>query len=156
MLKREEAQAQLKSFKNENWQAEKIQAIRDNLPQELQSIAFGLLYLTPDGKELPNTSDFSLYSKREPLRQNALQRLACDLTPNQRLQIFEVLFPPLGDYIQKAWELIGTRLPYQNSTGRRAFHAPPTIADEISVEKRTNCLAGCLMNFRAIPLNPLG
>lgn len=55
-------------------------------------------------------------------------------TEADRILFFETLFPTLGEYIEKAWQIQITRLPIQLHYNRRAFRAPHT--PELSRLKR--------------------
>ena len=102
MLKREQAQAQLESFRIKDWRARREQELA-GLASELEKMGLAIL------------------DWRSPDHETALTQVA-DLSATDRLQLFNVLFPQFGDSACLAYDLL-LELPYQHSYCRRSFRS---------------------------------
>jgi uncharacterized protein DUF5724/uncharacterized protein DUF4132 len=120
MLRREHAQEQLEQFKTKTKEGEARRRSRAaELPEALRPLAYGLLERDAKGQALRNWSD------RHEARHKATERLEA-LSPEDRLQVWKVLFPRIAPHVEQAWQL-HARLPYDSSYEyeyKLAFRAP--------------------------------
>ncbi len=110
------AQEQLKTFYAPNWRQPRQEKIA-TLPEALQPLALDLI----NTKE-SHSPYLGGWRERPSPQQEAITRLD-PLSPENRLLIFEAVFPKIGRYVEAAWQL-HTRLPYQAGYTRKAFRAP--------------------------------
>jgi HEAT repeat protein len=119
MLRPEEAEKRLKEFKvpdgKGNGKGKRLSRIAE-LPEALRAVAYPLL--EHDANGLPIRGDVA----KHKAGQEAKERLEA-LAPADREQVFEALFPRIGKYVERGWQL-HARLPYQATYMRKAFRAP--------------------------------
>ncbi len=126
MLKSEQAQAELKKLKNEQWAVARI-AAADGLPTGLRDTARTIL----GGDELQRLS----IRDKKHLQEVIKAFLAMDQPA--RLQFFETMAPGLGAAVERGWQLLD-RLPYQTNFQRKPFRAPNH--PEVTITRRVNWL----------------
>jgi hypothetical protein len=117
MLNPEYAQEQLQTFRIPNWRETKVSKAAD-LPETLKEIVFAILERDPSGQV------YSEYRSKHEAQDRGFSQLN-SLTAEERLTIFELLFPQIYLYIEAAWQLF-SQLPYQIGWQRKAFRAPNT------------------------------
>ncbi len=130
MLKSEQAQAELKKLKNEQWALARI-AAADGLQTGLRETARTIL----GGDELQRLS----VRDKKHLREIVKAFLAMDQPA--RLQFFEAMAPGLGAAVERGWQLLD-RLPYQTNFQRKPFRAPNH--PEVTITRRVNWLLSLL------------
>src|SRR6266567_20042 len=96
MLTSEQAQKELEKIKAAAWQVDCLAAIK-KLPMHLSKVARPLVGVDDDGESLD-------YQKRGKVR-DEVAPLAADMTREQRLELFEILFPGLGAAVENGWQL---------------------------------------------------
>src|SRR5262245_2106691 len=131
MLRREQAEEQLKAFQETPPERAQLARVR-KLPASLRQVAFGLLGCAADG------ADFADYRQSEPARAEAAAALD-RLPAKERRAVLDALFARLAPAVEGGWELFA-RLPYQAHMGRRAFRTPGH--PEVSRPARTAWLCG--------------
>lgn len=115
MLKPQEAERRLKELKIKNGKGRRLARIAE-LPESARAIGYGIYGSSADGGHVKGAD------AREKRVEAAFRELD-DLSPADREQLFEALFPQLGRYVEGAWQMLGQR-PYQHGWVRRAFRAP--------------------------------
>ncbi len=115
MLNPQEAERRLKEFKVKDGKGRRLARIAE-LPEALRAIGYGMYGAAADGGHVKGTD------AREKLVEASFRALD-ELSQADREQLFEVLFPQLGRYVEGAWQMLGQR-PYQHGWERRAFRAP--------------------------------
>ena len=115
MLKPEQAQERLKQFQVKDWEKQRLAAVA-KLPKQLCEVGYGILGRDASGKESRD------WAKRSVLQKMVAEQLDA-MKPNERLKVFEALFPKVASYMEGAWQL-HYRLPYQVGYERKAFRAP--------------------------------
>ncbi len=115
MLKTEQAQAELKKLRKDDWVEANLHDV-SRLPATARTIGRSLLGRDEQGKEHRD------WQKNQAARRRAIAQLDRE-TPAQRAKIFSVLFPKLEPQVEAAWQLIGT-LPYHVGYLRKGFRAP--------------------------------
>ncbi len=138
MLTPEQAQKELEKIKVEAWQTHRLAAL-EKLPANLCSIARPLVGVNEDGGRYD-------YQERWQLK-NEVVPLAAKMTQEQRVELFETLFPGLGLAVERGWQL-HNELPY--SVGgwyvqTKAFRTPGNDALQLKarlswVESLLNCI----------------
>lgn len=138
MLTPEQAQKELEKIKVEAWQTHRLAAL-EKLPANLRSIARPLVGVNEDGGRYD-------YQERGQLK-NEVVPLAAKMTREQRVELFETLFPGLGLAVERAWQL-HNELPY--SVGgwyvqTKSFRTPGNEALQLKarlswVESLLNCI----------------
>ena len=96
MFTGEQAQKELEKIKVATWRADCLAAIK-KLPKHLNKVARPLVGVDEDGESFD-------YQKRGQVRDEAAP-LAAEMTQEQRLELFEVLFPGLGAAVENGWRL---------------------------------------------------
>lgn len=97
MLTTEQANKELEKVKVESWQPDRLAALK-KLPAPLRKVARPLVGVGDDGEDIP-------YEKHSELRVETLP-LAADMTAKQRVELFEALFPGLGQAVENGWQLL--------------------------------------------------
>ncbi|WP_009632811.1 DUF5724 domain-containing protein [Synechocystis sp. PCC 7509] len=115
MLNPEYAKEQLKTFYIPDWIETKV-ASANKLPETLKEIVFAILERDSNGQ--PYTD----YQTRYEAKDKAFNQLNI-LSAEERLNIFESLFPQIYLYIESAWQLFSYS-PYQIGWQRKSFRAP--------------------------------
>lgn len=128
MLNREVAQAQLRTVYIADWRSQRIQHM-GNLPQQLQSIGYGILGYGADGRRLDSVELYEVQNR-------SLHQLD-ELVSGDRLQILSVIFPKFAAIVEAAWQLIA-QLPYQSVYSRCSFRSP--THPEMSAAQRQSWL----------------
>src|SRR5262245_52369577 len=86
----------------------------------LREIAYGLIGYDANGKQI--NRNYQDYAKAQEVYQTCLTALA-DLSPEDRLHIFQTFFPKVASQIEQVWQFL-PHLPYQRGYARKAFRAP--------------------------------
>src|SRR5438874_733288 len=133
MLNPEHARERLKAFEI----ADKDKRLNERislLPEDLRTVAFGMIGRKPDGKE------FAYKTYSESCKQAFKQFEA--LSAEQRRPILDSLSPTLALYVETAYSRFW-RLPYQTGYTRKAFRAPysPALSFEARKAWFTSLLA---------------
>lgn len=115
MLNPQQAQEQLKTFYTPNWRQLR-QEKAAVLPDALRPIALDLI-----GTEESRSPYWGGWRERPTPQHEAITKLST-LPTDQRLLIFESVFPKIGRYVEAGWQL-QARLPYQSGYSRKAFRA---------------------------------
>ncbi|WP_200892472.1 hypothetical protein [Aliterella atlantica] len=115
MLNPEYAKEQLQAFRIPNWKATKA-ALVANLPEALREIVFAILECDRSGQP------YTEYHAKYDAQNKAVGQLD-DLSIEERIKIFALLFPKIYLHVEAAWQLF-SRLPYQLGWQRKAFRAP--------------------------------
>src|SRR5262245_44221854 len=102
MLNSEQAQKELEKSKVEAWHPDRLVALK-KLPPALHQVARPLVGYEEDGESIE-------YEKQTKLRNETLP-LAADMTKAQRVELFETLFPGLGQAVENGWQLLN-ELPH--------------------------------------------
>lgn len=105
----------------------------DSLPERLRAVARITLRTDPQGQWLADWDDWEAQ----------LTPAFTHLPATDRRELFEHLFPDLGQVIEQGWQL-HARLPYQSPLNARPFRAPQ------SEEELLGCRLGWLMRLLAI------
>lgn len=116
MLKSEDARERLKSYFVEHWESERLAAV-EGLPERLREPA-----------QLVLSSHYHWRPEEWLQRQEAEQAAAGqldELSPGDRLQLFQALFPGIAPHVERAWRLL-VAAPYQYGELRKPFRAPGT------------------------------
>ncbi len=115
MLTSEQAQKELEKIKVETWQADCLAALK-KLPAPLAKLARPLVGVDENGEEFE-------YLQREKMR-DEVKPLAGKMTREQRMELFENLFPGLGTAVEGAWQL-HKELPHSmTGPGAKSFRVP--------------------------------
>src|SRR5580698_6988258 len=112
MLKSEQAQAELKKLKNEQWALARI-AAADGLQTGLRETARTIL----------GADEETRLSIRDKKHYREILKAFLGMDQPARLQFFETMAPGLGAAVERGWQLLN-RLPYQTSFQRKPFRAP--------------------------------
>ena len=115
MLNPEYAKEQLKTFDTPDWKETKVAAAA-KLPKALKEIVLGILERNNFGESYPE------YQARYEAQNLALNKVSV-LKIEERLQIFELLFPQIYLHIEAALQLF-SQLPYQVGWQRKSFRSP--------------------------------
>ncbi|HXG11993.1 MAG TPA: DUF5724 domain-containing protein [Gemmataceae bacterium] len=116
MLKPQQAREALKQFYHEDGEQRRLAALKP-LPPRLAEIGRGLMGRDPEGNAIEE------WEEESKVKRSACRQLDA-LSPPERSEVFEALFPKLGRYIEAGWQ-IHRRLPYQTDYyDRKAFRAP--------------------------------
>jgi hypothetical protein len=119
MLKPDRARKELRKYRLADWKPRRLAAVAA-LPRPLAAVGRGLLGC--DAKGQPIAEQFA----QAEARRSAAGKLH-ELSAQERGQLFEALFPGLGEYVAAGWELT-RRLPYESGPDRKAFRAPSVPA----------------------------
>jgi hypothetical protein len=92
------------------------------LPSALRPIAYAIVNLDPDGRQL--TQRLSYDDPRSPIRAGGLAYE--ELSEADRRRILRAIQPRLADDIDAAWQLLA-RGPYSSGSTRRPFRGPAAI-----------------------------
>lgn len=133
MLKREIAAKSLQEFQIADW-ADRRQTELAALPEKLNQIGRRMLHLDI----LINPYE------REPYWQPFQD--AIELSPPERAQLIEVLFPQISDYVLLAYDLIVT-LPYQIGYSRRGFRSDHPQHHEFAHRNLIQSLLGIVQGY---------
>jgi hypothetical protein len=99
------------------------------LSEPTRTPALGLIGYKPDGKQEKN------YEQSKVLLSHAVNVLSV-LTPQERLQVFQVLTPGIADDVAAAWDLCAA-VPYQSfDYMRKAYRAPDDLVASNGVRAR--------------------
>lgn len=115
MLNPEYAKEQLQAVRIPDWKATKAANVA-TLPAGLREIVFAILGCDSSGQP------YSPYYTWHETQNRAVGHLDI-LSIEERLKIFELLFPQIYLHVEAAWQLL-SRLPYQLDWQRKAFRAP--------------------------------
>lgn len=115
MLNPEQANEQLKAFRNENWKQQRIASIA-NLPEPLREVGWGILERDSFGQPQRD------YQAGRDAQNTALKQLDA-LSTQERLAIFTELFPQIAAQVEQAWQLF-TRLISQAGSAGHSAHPP--------------------------------
>jgi hypothetical protein len=96
MLNPEYAKEQLQAFRLPDWKETKV-ASADELPESLKKIVLGILQRNDFGEF------YSEYQARHEAQNRAFDKVS-DLKVEERLTIFELLFPKIYLHIESAWQ----------------------------------------------------
>jgi hypothetical protein len=143
MLKPEQAQKELENIKVETWQKERLAALK-KLPDRLRQVARPLVGLDDEGADFEHEQHTKLREETRPL--------AADLAPAQRVELFETLFPGLGQAVENGWQLLN-ELPHSLSGGldyeSKAFRVPGQ--DAFLLNRRLSWVEGLLNRIGQFP-----
>ena len=127
MLKREDAQKALETYRLKDWQERRLTELA-TLPEALNALGRRMLRVD--------------LSHREPYWQPFDQ--AIKLARPEQHQLFEVLFPQISQTILQACDLI-TTLPFQMGSNRRAFRSRQPIHHQDSQRAFIQSMLGRFM-----------
>lgn len=142
MLKAEQAQKELQKIKVEAWQKDRLAALK-KLPAHLRNVARPLIGTDLEGEDLD-------YEKHVELREETLP-IAADMSPAQRIQLFETLFPGLGQPVENGWQLLN-ELPHSMGgwdSEAKAFRIPGQ--DVLLLKKRLEWVESLLGRIGEYP-----
>ena len=114
MLKPEQAREELEKIKVEKWETGRLESLK-KLPANLRKVARPLVGIEDDGESYD-------YKKHSKLRKE-VRPLAAEMTGEERVQLFETLFPGLGKAVEAGWQLMA-RLPHQLNPESKSFRYP--------------------------------
>src|SRR5437870_2992376 len=115
MLRREEAQKRLEEFAIKDWEDKALRRV-GKLPARAAEVGRGLFERDAAGRPIKD------WRKRREAAEAAGLRLD-RLSVRDRRQLFDALFPKLGEQLEAGWRLCD-RLPYEVGYSRKAFRAP--------------------------------
>src|SRR5262245_8467575 len=95
-MKAEQARKELDKIKVEAWHQDRLAALK-KLPASSREVARPLVGVSNEGEDLP-------YEQHSKLREEVLP-LAAGMTRDQRVALFEALFPGLGTPVEAGWQL---------------------------------------------------
>src|SRR5262249_40414790 len=87
------------------WQKSRLEALK-KLPAHLRKVARPLVGVNDDGQDLD-------YAKHQKLRTETIP-VAAEMSKEQRVALFETLFPGLGQAVEDGWQLLN-ELPHSMS-----------------------------------------
>src|SRR5690348_3639658 len=102
MIKPEQARAELEKIKLEGWQKSRLEALK-KLPTHLRKVARPLVGVNDDGEDLE-------FERHQKLRNETIP-VAAEMSKEQRVALFETLFPGLGRTVEDGWQLLN-ELPH--------------------------------------------
>lgn len=137
MLNHEQAEKRLKPYQIKNWEKARLAAV-GQLPGEMKKAGFALLDRNPEGKAF---KDWQKRNKAHRDAGDALQKMSSA----NRQRVFTALFPKLGAYIEKGWQLF-QRLPYEADYDRKGFRAPTD--PEAHRDERFNWVQSVIASFK--------
>lgn len=132
MLKPEQAQEELKKVQIEKWQPDRLEALK-KLPAHLRKVARPLVGVKDDGEDYE-------YEEHRKLREE-IYPLAAEMTKQQRIDLFETLFPGLGKAVEDGWQLL-PRLPHQLDLECKSFRFPGN--EHLLLKERLQWVEGLL------------
>src|SRR4051794_10164490 len=115
MLRPEQAEKQLKTFRVKNWDKDRFAAL-GRLPKKGQAVGRFLFDRDSAGKPIRS------WQQREKVQEEVLSSLD-GMSVKERQQLFGCLFPRLAKRFEAAWGLF-PRLPYAMGYDRKSFRAP--------------------------------
>ncbi|PWU20002.1 MAG: hypothetical protein C5B50_04960 [Verrucomicrobia bacterium] len=138
MLKPEQAHKELEKIKVEGWHQDRLAALK-KLPKTSREVARPLVGASDDGE------DYS-YQEHGKLREEVLP-LAAGMTGDQRMELFQALFPGLAAAVEAGWQL-HNELPHSMGgwqTEVKSFRIPGN--DGVLLKRRlrwVESLLGCV------------
>jgi hypothetical protein len=114
MLNSEIAQARLKEYEVDNWQAIRLDRLLKLSPQ-LRSIGCGIFAHDDTGKQVKSEDTYKLI-------EDSIKSLG-ELDVVDRLQIFQIIFPKFASVVEATWQSFAN-WTYQNGYSRKSFRVP--------------------------------
>jgi Family of unknown function (DUF5724)/Domain of unknown function (DUF4132) len=139
MLKAEQAEEELKKIRVEKWQSSRLEALK-KLPAHLRKVARPLVGVKDDGEDYE-------YDEHKKLREE-IRPLAAGMTKQQRVDLFETLFPGLGNTVEDGWQLL-SRLPHQLDMEAKSFRFPGN--EPLLLKQRLQWVEGLLGEIGPYP-----